>query len=305
MSEQKPISHADLARYWGCSPGNITNLVKRKGMPGFTSLRAADEWRAVNAPARKPRQTPASPPESSLKNPVDVGEKNARVSKSTTETAKPTGAPPPATAGGAPNGANESGQLGLPEVEGGADRAGLDDNPRSRLGVPPTPPPERIDITKFIDGGADFVGLMIRQAKEVPQVAYGLLMLKAAAGEPGAIAAASKNWHEAAGHAADVLERFVAVQKEAGELLSLDEVADVVVTELEEIRKGLKKLGGRAAADANPADPERAQRAIDAAVDELVAAFNNVAERARLELADRAADVEPELARAPLAAPAA
>lgn len=284
MSEHKPISHADLARYWRCSPANVSNLVKRKGMPEFTTLRAADEWRAVNAPIRKAAQKASEPATTSAKNGVEVGKKNVGLSGTTTaqpSTPPAAPAPAPATPGGAVPPAAD--QLGLPGVEGGPDPKGLGDRYR-----PPKEPdvmPERIDVSKFIDRDTDFTELMIRQAKELPQIVYGLLRLKTEAGEPGAIAAASKNWHEASGHAADVLERFISIQQASGALLSMDDVSDVILTEMQEVRKNLKKLGLRYAPLANPADPVLAQKIFDAAVDAALAPGDAATERVRLELA--------------------
>lgn len=252
MSEQKPIRHADLAHHWGCSAANVSNLVKRHAMPAFTSLADADAWRAVHAPPRKPRET-------SPKKTVE-GQKKSRGPNDSTTAPGTT----PATPG-----------TGAGTAETFGDKHG-----------PPavTAPPERIDVEKFIDRGGDFVELMLTQAKEAPQIVYGLLKLRMAAGEPGAIAAASKNWHEAAGHAADVLERFLKIQKEAGTLLSIDDVADVLLTELQEVRKNFKKLGQRYAAVANPQNPPLAQKAFEAAVDAALAPADAAIDRVRLEV---------------------
>jgi hypothetical protein len=82
MSEEKPIRNADLARHWRCSPAYITKLKHLpseggKGMPDFTSLEAADSWRAVNAPP-KPGNDP------SLFGGKQSGEKNSDFSLTTT-----------------------------------------------------------------------------------------------------------------------------------------------------------------------------------------------------------------------------
>jgi hypothetical protein len=266
MSERKTISPADLARYWGCSPANVSNLTKRKGMPAFTSLREADEWRAVNAPIRKQRQTEVNPPESSPKKSAEVAEKNAYSGDTTT----PANSDEPATA--------QTGELPLDARAPSVDRKGRDSGRTSE-------PVERIDVERFISRDGNFNELMIRHAEELPQIAYGLLKLKTSAGEPGAIAAATRNWHEASKAAADVLEKFVALQKETRALISIDEVEDVVGTELQEIRTGLIKLGERAANAANPDNPQLAKKVIDAAIDDLLAKFADLVERAKAELA--------------------
>lgn len=265
MSEAKPIKHADLAHHWGCSAPNVSNLVKRKGMPEFTSLAAADAWRAVNAPARKARQT-------SRKTGTEVGGKNARVTDTTTRT----------TTGAA--GGDEGDSFALSE-DASRDPSAAETRARAAAALAAGNAPQRINVEEFINRERDFTELMLEQAKEAPQIVYGLLKRTMAAGEPGAIAAASRNWHEAAGHAADVLERFIKIQQASGALLSIDDVADVLLSELQEVRKNFKRLGQRYAAIANPADPALAQRAFDAAVDAALAPGDAALERVRLELA--------------------
>jgi len=145
-------------------------------------------------------------------------------------------------------------------------------------------PPERIDVATFVDKQTDFDALMIEHAEELPQIAFGLYRRAAQRGEPGAISAATKNWHEASKAAADVREKFIALQKETRALIPIDDVEDVVATELREVAKFLRRLGLRCAPAANPADPGLAQRAIDAAVDELLGMFTHALERTKLEL---------------------
>jgi len=155
---------------------------------------------------------------------------------------------------------------------------------------PRDPPPERIDVDKFVDRESDFDALMIRQAEELPQIAHGLMRKKAALGEAGAISAAIKNWHEASKAAADVREKFIAIQQETRALIPIDDVEDVVATELREVRKVLRKLGARVAAAANPDNPPLAQRAVDTGVDECLLLFEHVVERTKLELRPQEAE---------------
>lgn len=245
MSEQKPIKPSDLAHHWGCSPSNVSNLVKRKGMPAFTSLAQADEWRAVHAPLRKQ-------PENSAKKDAEAGKKNARVSVTTSGTTTKD-APPE----------QKSAEEPWP---------------------PPPLPPERIDVESFIDPAADFDGLMIKQSAELPQIAYGLLKRKMAGGDPGAISAANRNWHETSKAAADVRERFVSIQKETRALIQIDDVFDVLGSELQEIRKALSKLGERYGPLANPDNPALACRVIDAGVDAAFSKYALILERVAIEL---------------------
>jgi hypothetical protein len=250
MSEPFWIKPSDLAHHWGCSAANVSNLVKRHGMPRFTSLAEADAWRAVHAPARKR-------PESSPKNGVEGGEKTRGVLPPTTGT---TANRNTATSAGPAFGGKQS----------AADGAGA---------------PERIDVAQFIDRNADFDALMIEHAEQAPQIAFGLLKRKMADGEPGAISAATKNWHEAAKAAADVREKFVALQRETRALIHIDDVESVVGQDLQEIRTQLVRLGVKIGPTANPANPELATRVIDAAVDRITARFAGVRERVRAELA--------------------
>lgn len=242
-------------------------------MPVFTSLAEADAWRAVHAPARKST-------ESSEKKGVEVAEKNAPVSGTTTEsTAKTTGT----GSSGKDDGDNfklsddPSRDPSAAKARAEAARA-LEFNRNA-------PPPERVNVDEFVDKQADFDALMIKQAEELPQIAFGLLKRKTAAGEPGAISAATKNWHEASKAAADVRERFIATQRETRALISIDDVEGVVAPELQEIRKRLKYLGARLAPVIAPEDAERVQKIIDAGVDKALAPGELLVERVKAELA--------------------
>ena len=141
-----------------------------------------------------------------------------------------------------------------------------------------------IDIESFVRDDVDFDLLMIQQSQRVPQIAYGLLGRAAKTGQPGWISAATKNWQESARAAADVRTRFQSLQKEARILITLDEVMDVVGTELQAVRTAFEKFGERCAMEANPSDPALAREAIDKAVDHVFTRLGLTIERTRREL---------------------
>lgn len=262
MSEQKPVKNAALARHWCCSAAYITKLKKAteeggKAMPDFFALDDADAWRAVNAPPKKTDQTGAPSGADSTKNPVDGGKKIAFRAVTTT------------------NGTIE------PEAAAAAHERSPANNAPTRR----PPSDEKINVDQFIVRNADFDALMIKHAEEVPQIAFGLLKLKATWGEAGAISAATKNWHEAAGAAASVREKFLDLQERTRALIQLDQVMDIVGTELQALRTTLLKLGERTAAKANPQDPNVARMAIDAAVDQVFRQLEVAGERVAKELA--------------------
>lgn len=256
-------------------------------MPVFTSLADADAWRAVHAPPRKtPQASPKIPAESA---------KNSAGFPGTTTTAAPKGAAP----AGFTLEPDPAGPAATAKSRAAAARALL-----AKPAPPPPPPPEVIDVASFVAKQADFDALMIEHAERVPQITYGLLVRASGRGEPGAISAATKNWHESAKAAADVREKFIAIQRETRALIPIDDVENVVATELREVGKFLRKLGTRAGPAANPADPVLAVRVIDAAVDELLALFAATVARTRLELdvakadADAGADADDDNANA-------
>ncbi len=166
-------------------------------------------------------------------------------------------------------------------------------------------PPEKIDIDAFIStGGVDFDGLVIQQAEQATQIAYGLLKRASGRGDPNAISAATRNWQESARASAEVRERYLKIQERNGELISLDRVMDVVGTQLNAVRSALDRLGERIAAAANPADPAVAKAAIDAAVDTLFRQLETAAARTRTEVEAIASEhADGTAPRAPAAAP--
>lgn len=144
-----------------------------------------------------------------------------------------------------------------------------------------------IDITQFIKRGegVDFDTLMIRQAEHVPQIAFGLYELACQGGNSAEISAANKNWHESAKASAAVRSSFLELQEKTRALLPLDEVMDIVSTELQPVRQAMQKIGERFAAAANPDNPALAKQVIDAAIDKIFAQLDRTSARLEKELA--------------------
>lgn len=154
-----------------------------------------------------------------------------------------------------------------------------------------------IDVTEIIRRGAgkDFDSLMIQQAEHVPQIAYGLYELACGRGNSAEISFANKNWHEAAKAAAAVRASFLELQEKTRALITLDEVMDIVGTEMQPARAAFRKLGERHASAANPENPELAHRVIDAAVDKVFAQLDATLARLQKELAAPAVASDPGL----------
>lgn len=146
------------------------------------------------------------------------------------------------------------------------------------------PPAEQIDVAAFVDNEEEFDVLMIRHAEEVPQICFGLYKLAAERGDLGALANRVRDWGEATKQAAAVRARFLDIKQRTGELIPLDVCMNVVGITLGGIRSGMIRLGARAAREANPDDPGRAQKAIDAAVDRIFSMAGPAEERIRREL---------------------
>jgi hypothetical protein len=152
----------------------------------------------------------------------------------------------------------------------------------------PTPkystPEEQIDVNSFVDTEEEFDVLMIRHAEEVPQICFGLYKLAAERGDLGALANRVRDWGEATKQAAAVRSRFLDIKQRTGELIPLDVCLNVVGITLGGIRSGMLRLGARAAREANPEDPSRAQKAIDHEVDRIFSMAGPAEERIRREL---------------------
>lgn len=256
MSSQNPIKKADLARHWKVSRAYLTRLAKPlsaggKDLPEFTSLAEADAWRTVNAPPRPGnalRRTGMFGAEQSPpKNETEAGEKTARNHATTT----PAVATP--THAAVTHAATELWDA-------------------------------QIDLEQYVTPGADFDRLMPEKAERVAQIAYGLFERAAQTGQPALVSAATKNFHEAARAASDVRARFIEIQERTRVLLPLDEVMDILGTELQAVRAALAKHGERVAAAANPSDPGLAQRVVDADIDQIFASLDLIAMRTRREL---------------------
>jgi len=245
VSEQKPIKHADLARHWGVSRPLVCKFAKERSMPAFTSLAAADTWREVNAPPRKRKSTTND----SSKIGAEVSEKKSRASDTSNNDA---------TSSGSGTGGRETskGTSGAWEI----------------------------DVETFIRTDKDFDSLMIEQAERVPQIAFGLLELKQRTGVAHAIQDATANWHQAVKASASVRTQFLDLQERTRALIQLDEVMDVVGTELQALRSFLDKLGTRYGAAANPDDPQRAIDVINGAIDEVYRRIDMAQDVARKEL---------------------
>jgi hypothetical protein len=239
--------------------------VNPDGSPAFTSLAEADAWREEHAPARKSR-------ESSEKIGIDPAGKNARVSGTTSDGTEETTASEDFTLEGTRPGERIP-QDGEP---GSATFAGK--RARAPMGTLPL-----IDVEKFIRNDKDFDSLMIEHAERVPQIAFGLLELKQRTGVPTAIAAATENWGQATKTAAAVRERFLDLQERTRALIQLDQVMDIVGTELQSLRSLLDKLGDKIGAAANPADPALAASVINAALDGIYERMEQVESAARKE----------------------
>lgn len=235
--------------------------VNSDGSPAFTSLPEADAWREEHAPPRKSAKA-------SEKNGTEVGEKNARISDT--------------TSGGTDNQEQDAeSAAGIPAAgePGSATFAGK--RQRAPVGTLPL-----IDVEKFIRTDKDFDSLMIEHAERVPQIAFGLLELKQKTGVPTAIAAATENWGQSVKAAAAVRERFLDLQERTRALIQLDAVMDIVGTELQALRSHLDKLGDKIGALANPENPTLAAGVINTAVDRIYELMEQVEAAARKEFGE-------------------
>jgi hypothetical protein len=161
-------------------------------------------------------------------NRVDPAEKNARVSGTTSAGTEETTAPDSAAAADdfTLEGTRPGERIPQDGEPGSATFAGK--RARAPMGTLPL-----IDVEKFIRNDKDFDSLMIEHAERVPQIAFGLLELKQRTGVPTAIAAATENWGQATKTAAAVRERFLDLQERTRALIQLDQVMDIVGTELQ------------------------------------------------------------------------
>lgn len=252
-------------------------------MPDFASLAEADAWRAVNAP---PKISAATSSDSSNQS-RDAAKK---IADSLTNTTGVKGGDGGEEAKGkrsgerSPANTDEGEAFALSE-DASRDPSAAETRKRAAAALKNDAPPEVIDVRAFITPGADFETLMISQAEEVPQVARGLFMRACARGNPSEISAANRNWHESAKSAYAVRADFIELQEKTRALISIDDVRDVLGTELQAGRSAFLKLGERIAGKVNPADPLAAKAIIDAAVDEIYLRLDAALDRAVAQLA--------------------
>lgn len=143
-----------------------------------------------------------------------------------------------------------------------------------------------IDIKPFIDRIGDFDLLMVQDAEAMPKIARGLFDRACRAGNLAEIANLLKIWNEAAGKARDIRQGFLDILERKRNLVPVDEVMDIVGTELQVVRSALLKLGARIGPKANPSDPTLAQSTIDAAIDNLLRNLSTGLVRAERELVE-------------------
>lgn len=155
-----------------------------------------------------------------------------------------------------------------------------------------------VDINPFINRIGDFDLLMVQDAEAMPKIARGLFDRACRAGNLAEIANLLKIWNEAAGKARDIRQGFLDILERKRNLISVDEVMDIVGTELQAVRSALLKLGARHASKANPADPALAQTTIDGAVDEILRNLSTGLVRAERELIEGKVD-QPATANTP------
>lgn len=250
------IKRAEIARHWGVSPAYVTMTLKRHGGGDlqFSTLEEADRWRSIHAPPKPSsesrrafsgEQTPSASP--------DTQEKNREASSTT------------------PRVAHAQGHAHAPHA----------------TTPPPAPaylPHAPLDVQSFVSAGGDFDSVMLRQAEEVPQIAYGLYRLACGRGDSVEIANATRNWNDAAKASAGVREKYLELQEKTRALIPLDLVMDVVGTELQPIRVLMLKGGERYGARANPSDPALGKTIIDELIDHVFRALDLATTRTEREL---------------------
>jgi hypothetical protein len=149
-----------------------------------------------------------------------------------------------------------------------------------------------VDIAPFIARGGDFDAMMVSDAEAMPKIARGLFDRACGRMNVAEIASFLKIWADAAGKASDARQQFLDIQERKRGLISLDEVMDIVGTELQAVRSSLLKLGARIASKANAADPALAQSVIDGEIDSILRNLSTGMELAQTELAEGKAGPE-------------
>jgi hypothetical protein len=127
---------------------------------------------------------------------------------------------------------------------------------------------------------------MVEDAEAMPKIARGLFDRACRNLNIAEIANFLKIWNDAAGKSAEIRQRFLDLKERTRALIAMDDVEDVLGTELQALRSTMMRLGTTHAARANPADPALAQTVIDAAVDNMWRQLEIGIELAKRELVE-------------------
>jgi hypothetical protein len=244
MNDPKPISRADLARHWKVSPPYVSKLGRSIAEGG----KAMPEFFSIaEADSWRTRNCPPRPEFEAHRN--------------------STNNPPPS--------AGKIAQSKTPQQPSGRE---------SPPETPPSPPERTIDVMPFVDHGADFTSLMIRQAKEVPQIAHGLWKDACRRQSHSEIDRTLSTWTDAAKAAAGILNDYLELQEKSKALIPIDVVMDIVGTELQAIRTRMLKFGEQVGPKANPDNPILAVTVINTAIDDLFKSFEHAENISAAEL---------------------
>lgn len=238
MSEAKPIRKADLARHWKVSASYVTKLGRTKGMPDFLSLAAADEWRALYAPAVATLEIARTSPTPPISTPAAASA-------------------PPVSQDVPPDA----------EAEGG-EKKRHQPTPLEAIGQ------EQLDAFCAIDG--TFEETMIRRARRNALIAGGMCERAFAAGLVTHVAAWGDRFNDQAETARKLTTGYLELQEKAAVLVPIDTVMDVIGTELQQLRGYLQKFAARYGPKANPDNPILAASVIEAGVEEIFRQIDHV-----------------------------
>ena len=155
--------------------------------------------------------------------------------------------------------------------------------PRVRAGAASggPPPPPIVDDTR----GLPIDEAVVRQADLVVRSAFEAVLRAQNSSNYAGAALAQRNWSEAALRCEAVKTKFLGLQERSRQLVAVDRAKDIFGRHLQSLRLQLLRLGDRAAADANPANPAQAKRSIDAEVDRIFARLADALPHAAAELA--------------------
>lgn len=141
-----------------------------------------------------------------------------------------------------------------------------------------------IDIEAFTQPEGDYDVAVVGRAERSERIAHGLYNHAATLNQPAQINYTLATWTAAAKASAEIRTRFLEIQEKKRALISIDEVMDIVGTELQAFRSAFLKLGERIATRANPSDPALARSVIDAEIDRQFSRLATTEQRARHEL---------------------